>query len=332
MLFAKGVGALIATLGVFSLFSLAFPKGDKAMSGLANAAVASFLVEAIFKYILGDFAGIEFFYTVGDLAGSFGGCASATLVGMALGTDPVFALIGGLVCSRLGILPGFIAAYAMHFALQLTRVLPKGTDQIIGALCSAAGHYFLASLAAPYITGIIAIVGHAIVAATEQSPLVMGFILGGIIKIVCTSPLSSMALTAMLNLTGLPMGIACIACFGGSFTNGVIFRELKFGDAGNVIAVMLEPLTQAEIVTKNPLPIYFSNFFGGGISGIGAAALGIICNAPGTASPIPGMLAPFAFNEPKEVLMALLIAAVGGSLSGVVWAKIFKKMGYKQRR
>ena len=53
--------------------------------------------------------------------------------------------------------------------------------------------------------------------------------------------LSSMALTAMLGLTGLPMGIAAIACFGGSFTNGVIFKMLHFGDNSNVAAVMMEP-------------------------------------------------------------------------------------------
>lgn len=92
-------------------------------------------------------------------------------------------------------------------------------------------------------------------------------LLGGIIKMICTSPLSSMALTAMLGLTGLPMGIAAVACFGGSFTNGMIFKRLHFGNNGNVIAVMLEPLTQADIVTTHPIPIYGSNFFGGGIAG-----------------------------------------------------------------
>ena len=71
---------------------------------------------------------------------------------------------------------------------------------------------------------------------------------------------------------------------------------------------MLEPLTQADIVTTHPIPIYGSNFFGGGIAGVGAAMLGIVNNAPGTASPIPGMLAPFAFNAPGKVVMALAIA------------------------
>jgi fructose-specific phosphotransferase system IIC component len=155
----------------------------------------------------------------------------------------------------------------------------------------------------------------------------MGFILGGIIKIVCTSPLSSMALTAMLSLTGLPMGIAAIACFGGSFTNGLIFKNLKLGDKGAIAAVMMEPLTQADIVSKNALPLYSSNFIGGGLAGIAAAALKIINDAPGTASPIPGMLAPFAFNEPGTVFLALALAAVGGIIAGIIGSAFYTKTG-----
>ena len=83
---------------------------------------------------------------------------------------------------------------------------------------------------------------------------------------------------------------------------------------------MMEPLTQAHIITKHPIPIYCSNFFGGGFSGVAAAFLGIINNAPGTASPIPGLLAPFAFNPPLKVLMALLLAAISGTLAGIVGA------------
>ena len=50
----SGVGLLLVTLAVFSLFSLKMPKGSLAMGGMADAAVATFLVEAIHKYISGD--------------------------------------------------------------------------------------------------------------------------------------------------------------------------------------------------------------------------------------------------------------------------------------
>ena len=179
------------------------------------------------------------------------------------------------------------------------------------------------------LTWILSHIGATISAATDQSPIVMGFLLGGMMKMICTSPLSSMALTAMLGLTGLPMGIAAIACFGGSFTNGLVFHKLKLGNKGNVIGVMLEPLTQAPIVTSNPIPIYGSNFFGGGFAGISAAVFHIVNDAPGTASPIPGLLAPFAFNPVQNVLLALLFAAIGGSVAGLVGGTIFKHIRMK---
>ena len=327
--FFKGIGALLLTLAGFSLFSLKFPKGDKAMGGLADAAVATFLVEAIFKYICGDFAGIAFLGEVGAASGGMGAVAAAALVGLAMGMTPVFAIAAAAAVSGFGILPGFIAAYALFFIVRpIVKRLPSGLDIILGTLLAAGLARAIATAVDPFVNQVIAIVGSSISVATEQSPVMMGLVLGGLMKMICTSPLSSMALTAMLGLTGLPMGIAAVACFGGSFTNAMIFKRLKLGDNGRVLAVMLEPLTQADIITKNPLPIYCSNFFGGAISGIAAAMLGIINNAPGTASPIPGLLAPFAFNDPMKVILAMAIAAVGGTIAGLAGALVFKKLGF----
>lgn len=322
----SGIALLLITLAAFSLFSLKMPKGQAAMSGLANAAVATFLVEAIMSYIAGDLFGISFFKDVGVISGGMGGVAAAALVPMGMGVSPVLAMSAGVAVGGFGILPGFIAGYVVGLiASPIEKMLPDGPDVIVGALVCAASAKAIATFVNPGVTMVLSIIGKTITEATLASPLVMGFLLGGIIKMICTSPLSSMALTAMLGLTGLPMGIAAVACFGGSFTNGMIFKRLHFGNNGNVIAVMLEPLTQADIVTTHPIPIYGSNFFGGGIAGVGAAMLGIINNAPGTASPIPGMLAPFAFNPPVKVAIALAIAAVGGSIAGFIGSIIFKK-------
>ena len=329
MEFFKGIGMLLLTLAAFSVFTLKFPKGDKAMGGLADAAVATFLVEAIFKYICGDFAGIAFLSEVGAASGSMGAVAAAALVGMSMGTSPVFVIASAAAVAGFGILPGFIAAYILFFIIRpIVKRLPAGLDIILGTLLAAAFARAIAIFVDPGVNAVIAIVGNSIEIATSQSPVMMGLVLGGLMKMICTSPLSSMALTAMLGLTGLPMGIAAVACFGGSFTNAMVFKRLKLGDNGRVLAVMLEPLTQADIITKNPLPIYGSNFFGGALSGIVAALLGIVNNAPGTASPIPGLLAPFAFNDPMKVILAMALAAVGGTIAGFLGSSVFRKMGF----
>ena len=269
-----------------------------------------------------DMVGIEFLGEVGTMAG----VAAAILVPIAMGANPVFAVIGGVAVGGYGILPGFLAGYAMGFLAPLAeKYLPNGLDTIIGAFLLAPIARLIAFLVDPAVNTALTSIGAVITAATEQSPIVMGFLLGGILKIICTSPLSSMALTAMLGLTGLPMGIAAIACFGGAFSNGILFAKLKLGDRSSVIAVMLEPLTQAHIITRYPIPVYASSFIGGALSGIPAALLGIIDNAPGTASPIPGLLAPFAFNPTGKVLLALALSVVMGCLGGLIGAMLFKR-------
>ena len=320
------ISLLLLTLAGFSVFSMKAPNGSASMSGLANAAVATFLVEAVHRYISGDLLGSAFLGEVGSVSGSLGGVASAILIPISMGANPLFAVVAGVAVGGYSILPGFVVGYLIGFiAPVIEKHLPAGLDTILGALLLAPIARGIAFLTDPVVNAAMGYIGNTITAATDQSPVLMGFLLGGIIKMICTSPLSSMALTAMLGLTGLPMGIAAIACFGGSFTNGIIFAQLKLGKPSNIAAVMLEPLTQAHIITRHPIPIYGSNFFGGGLAGIAAALLGIVNNAPGTASPIPGLLAPFAFNPPVKVLIALALGAVGGTLAGFAGSIVFKK-------
>ena len=329
----SGMGFLLLTLALFSFFSLKCPKGSQAMSGMANAAVASFLIEAVHKYITGDLLGIAFLSEVGTISGSLSGVAAGIMVPFAMGANPVFALVGGLACGGFGILPGFVAGYVIGLiSPYIEKYLPAGLDVILGALTVAPLARLIALAVDPAITTAMGVIGGSISAAAEQSPMVMGFLLGGIIKMTCTSPLSSMALTAMLGLKGLPMGIAAVACFGGSFTNGTIFKKMKYGDRSNIIAVMLEPLTQAHIVTAHPIPIFVSNFFSGGLSGLAAAMFGIVNNAPGTASPIPGLIAPFGFNPPINVLCAMILAALGGLLAGYVGGTIFSRLSIESQK
>lgn len=322
-----GIAALLAALGLFSVFSFKAPNGSAAMSGLADAAIATFLVEAIHKYVMGNLLGIEYLADFGNMVGGMGGVAAATLVMLRMGVQPVFAIVTGLAMANLGILEGFIAGYLFSFATPLfKKYLPEGVDVIVGVLTLAPLARLLGIFISPGLDMLMGTLANMITEATLLSPLAMGFLLGGLIKMVCTSPLSSMALTAMLGLTGLPMGIAAIACVGGSFTNGYIFHSLKLGKSSNTISVMLEPLTQAHIVTRNPVPIFMSNFLGGAMAGTIAAYFGIINDAPGSAAPIPGLLASIAFNDPLTLFMAVVAAAFAGVVGGVIGNQIYKRL------
>ncbi|PSW21246.1 transcriptional regulator [Photobacterium sanctipauli] len=322
-----GIAALLGALCLFSLFSFKAPNGTAAMSGLADAAIATFLVEAIHKYVMGNLLGISYLAEFGNMVGGMGGIAAATLVMLRMGTQPVFAIVTGLAMANLGILEGFIVGYSFSFAVPLfKKYLPEGVDVIAGVLVIAPIARLAGIFISPGLELLMGTLANMITEATLLSPLAMGFLLGGLIKMVCTSPLSSMALTAMLGLTGLPMGIAAVACVGGSFTNGYIFHALKLGKSSNTVSVMLEPLTQAHIVTRNPVPIFMSNFIGGAFAGTIAAYFGIINDAPGSAAPIPGLLASIAFNDPQTLFMAVCAAAIAGLLGGVIGNRIYNSL------
>ena len=82
------------------------PKGSAAMSGMANAAVATFLVEAVHRYISGDLLHLAFLGETGTISGNMGGVAAAIMVPIGMGVNPVFAVVAGVALGGYGILPG----------------------------------------------------------------------------------------------------------------------------------------------------------------------------------------------------------------------------------
>lgn len=235
-------------------------------------------------------------------------------------------MLTGLACSGFGILPGFLAGYLGSFVIKyLEKKIPAGLDLIIIIVVGAPLVRGIALVANPIVNSTLETIGGVITGASSASPIVMGIVLGGLITVVATAPLSSMALTAMLSLTGLPMAIGALSVFGSSFMNFIFFTKMKFGSKKDNIAVAIEPLTQADIISANPIPVYVTNFIGGALSGIVVASMGLINNSPGTATPIAGFAVMFAYNPAIKVLIAAGIIIVLNIISGMIGYMIFKK-------
>ena len=325
-----GTLLLLLVLGLFSLFSYKAPNGMKAMGALANAACASFLVEAFHAAFFGDVLNINFLQGVGAANGNLGGVAAAILVPLALGVSPVYAVLVGLTCSGFGILPGFIAGYLISYIIKfLEKKIPAGLDLIVIIVIAAPLTRLIAAAMAPIVDATLLNIGQVLLSSTTASPILMGIILGGIITVVATAPLSSMALTAMLGLTGVPMAIGALAVFGSSFLNFIFFKKMKFGSKKDTISVAIEPLTQADLISANPIPVYVTNFIGGALSGIIVAVMGLTNMTPGTATPIAGFAVMFAYNPPIKVLIAATACIIVSIFSGFIGYRIFKN--YKIR-
>ena len=235
-----GAGLLLIVLGLFTLFSYKAPHGMKAMGALAGAACASFLVEAFHSSFFGNVLNIEFLKKVGDANGSLGGVAAAILVPLALGVSPVYSVLIGLSCSGLGILPGFIAGYLMSFVVKfLEEKLPSGLDLIVIIVVATPLTRIIGDFTAPVVDSTLLKIGQVLIASANSNPIPIGIILGGIITEVDMAPLISMALTAMLGLTGAPMAIGALSVFGSSFLNFVLFQKMKFGSKKDTISVVI---------------------------------------------------------------------------------------------
>ena len=320
-----GTALLLVVLALFTLFSYKAPQGMKAMGGLANAACASFLVEAFHFSFFGEVLGIKFLENVGAANGSLGGVAAATLVPLALGVSPVYAVLVGLTCLNFKILPGFIAGYLISFVIKfLEKKVPAGLDLIVIIVVAAPLTYLIGDVTSPIVNGTLETIGSVLISASSASPIVMGIILGGLITVVATAPLSSMALTAMIGLTGAPMAIGALAVFGSSFMNFVFFSKMKFGTKKDNIAVAIEPLTQADLISANPIPVYVTNFIGGAMSGVIISMMGLVNNSPGTATPIAGLAVMFAYNPASKVIITAAGCALVSILGGFIGHQIFK--------
>lgn len=327
----KGTVLLLIVLACFTFFSYKAPRGMKAMGALASAAIATFLVEAFQRYVGGDLLHIEFLGEVGDAAGGMGGVAAAALVALAMGVSPVYALMLGVSCGGFGLLPGFIAGYLTSFVVKkIESKVPDGLDLIVSIVIAAPFVRLIAFYADPLVDATLLNIGGIITQTTNASPIVMGIILGGVITVVATAPLSSMALTAMLGLTGTPMAIGALAVFGSSFMNFVFFHRMKFGDRKTTISVAIEPLSQVDIISANPIPIYVTNFLGGATSGIIIALSGLVNGATGTATPIAGFAVMYGFNDPIKVTVIAILCAICSAFWGFIGSYLFKNFNIRR--
>lgn len=324
-----GTALLLVVLALFTLFSYKAPQGMKAMGALASAACASFLVEAFHFSFFGEVFGIKFLEQVGGANGSMGGVAAAILVPLALGVSPVYAVLVGLACSGFGILPGFIAGYITAFVVKfLEKKVPAGLDLIVIIIVGAPLARAIAMGMDPIVKDTLLQIGQVLIQAADASPIVMGLILGGLITVVATAPLSSMALTSIIGLTGIPMAVGALSVFGSSFMNYVFFSKMKFGSKKDTISVAIEPLTQSDIISANPIPVYVTNFIGGAMSGIIVAMMGLEVSTPGTATPIAGFAISLAQNG-TPALVAAAGCVVVSVLAGFIGYAIFKNTKIK---
>ena len=241
-----------------------------------------------------------------------------------MGVSPVYAFVIAVACGNMDLLPGFVAGYIASFGMKwIEQKFPDGLDLIGSIIIIAPITRIIAIGVAPVVDATLLQIGNIIKDSTTSSPVLMGIVLGDYNSCSnCTFKLNG--IDCVIRTYRNTNGNWCIGSFGSSFMNFVLFKRMKFGDRKTTISVAIEPLSQADIVTANPIPVYATNFVGGAVSGVIIAMFGLVNEATGTATPIAGLMVMFGFNNALTVIIVALLCAIGSAVCGYLGSIVFK--------
>ncbi|MBQ6589694.1 MAG: PTS sugar transporter subunit IIC [Butyrivibrio sp.] len=241
--------------------------GIDALGAMAQGLFCSLLIGTIINTIGTQFqipllmqtvatiAGVE--YTVGGLATAMSGPAMAVAIGYALKCPPLvlFSMITvGFAANALGGAGGPLAVlFVAILAAEFGKAVSKETkvDILVTPLVTIAVGVFFSWLIAPPLGRAAMWVGNIIMWATELQPFLMGILVSVLVGVALTLPISSAAICAALQLTGLAGGAAVAGCCAQMVGFAVIsFKENKWG--GLVSQGIGTSMLQMGNIVRNP--------------------------------------------------------------------------------
>ena len=241
--------------------------GIDALGAMAQGLFCSLLIGTIINTIGTQFgiaflttpvatvAGVE--YTVGGIATAMSGPAMAVAIGYALKCPPLvlFSMISvGFASNALGGAGGPLAVlFVAIIAAEIGKAVSKETkvDILVTPLVTIGVGIFFSWLIAPPLGHAAMWVGNLIMWATELQPFLMGILVSVVVGMALTLPISSAAICAALQLTGLAGGAAVAGCCAQMIGFAAIsFKENRWG--GLISQGIGTSMLQMGNIVKNP--------------------------------------------------------------------------------
>lgn len=241
--------------------------GIDALGAMAQGLFCSLLIGTIINTIGTQF-GIPFLttpvatvggveYTVGGIATAMSGPAMAVAIGYALKCPPLvlFSMIAvGFASNALGGAGGPLAVlFVAIIAAEIGKAVSKETkvDILVTPLVTIGVGIFFSWLIAPPLGRAAMYVGNLIMWATELQPFLMGILVSVVVGMALTLPISSAAICAALQLTGLAGGAAVAGCCAQMIGFAAIsFKENRWG--GLISQGIGTSMLQMGNIVKNP--------------------------------------------------------------------------------
>lgn len=230
--------------------------GIDALGAMAQGLFASLLIGTIIG-TLGEQTGSQLLVDVGGYAKAVAGPAMAISIGYALQAPQLvlFSLLAvGAAANALGGAGGPLAVLVVAIvASECGKAVSKETkvDILVTPLVTILAGVLLSMWCAPAIGAAASVVGQVIMWATELQPFFMGILVSVIVGVALTLPISSAAICAALNLTGLAGGAAVAGCCAQMIGFAVMsFKENKW--SGLVSQGLGTSMLQMGNIVKNP--------------------------------------------------------------------------------
>ena len=229
--------------------------GIDALGAMAQGLFCSLLIGTIVK-TLGEQTGVSFLVDVGNYASAMSGAAMAVAIGFALKAPPLvlFSLATvGYAANQPGAGGPLAVLFIAIIAAECGKAVSKETkiDILVTPLVTILIGVGLSAWWAPAIGTAATSVGRIIMWATDLQPFLMGIVVSVVIGVALTLPISSAAICAALNLTGLAGGAAVAGCCANMVGFAVLsFRENRWG--GLVSQGLGTSMLQMGNIMKNP--------------------------------------------------------------------------------
>lgn len=230
--------------------------GIDALGAMAQGLFASLLIGTIVS-TLGEQTGIVILTEIGAYAKEVAGPSMAVAIGYALQAPNLvlFSLLSvGAAANKLGGAGGPLSVLVIAIvAAECGKAISKETkiDILLTPFVTITVGVLLSVWCAPGIGAAASSVGRLIMWATELQPFLMGILVSVIVGIALTLPISSAAICAALNLTGLAGGAAVAGCCAQMV--GFAFMSYKENKVGGLLSQGLgTSMLQMGNIVRNP--------------------------------------------------------------------------------
>lgn len=309
-------------------------------NGMAYGFFASLIIGTILKQ-LGSVLNISDFVTWGNIAGYLMGPAIGVGIGFAIeakGLNLIVASIAGAIGAGTfnnGTIQAGnpISAYvAVLIAIELTRLIQGKTpvDILLVPFVSILSAGIVTKFVGPYLTQVITWIGNLINEGVALQPFFMSIVVGVLMGMALTAPISSAAIGIMLGLDGLAAGAALAGCCAQMI--GFAVMSFDDNDIGDVIAIAVgTSMLQFKNIIRRPiiwLPPILTTVITAPISTV---LLSIQCSAIGSGmgtAGLVGILDAINVMGSQYWLPLIIIDIIAPAIITYVMYKAFRKLNY----